>query len=294
LDDGSAPNLAVSLATSTVSIAGESFPVVDAGAGPPVLLLHGFPDSRFLWRHQVPVLVEAGYRVIAPDLRGFGDAPRPSEVQAYRRPRLVADVLSLLGQLRIDRVHLVGHDWGASLSWSIAGSYPDRVDRLVALSVGAPTSRGWDTIAQREKSWYFDFFCKPNIAESALAAADWKLFREWTRGQGDLERYLRDLARPGALTAGLNWYRAAFLPPERGEAAVPRLPAWEQVKCPTLGVWGDGDPFLLEPQMALSAAAVGGPWRYQRVAGAGHWLMLDQPARLNELLLEFLGGRAGS
>jgi pimeloyl-ACP methyl ester carboxylesterase len=276
------------LVTRTVELAGESFPVVDVGNGPPVLLLHGFPDSRFLWRHQVPVLAEAGYRVIAPDLRGFGDAPRPTDIRAYRRPFLVADVLGLLDQLGLDRVHLVGHDWGASLSWRIAGSYPDRVERLVALSVGAPANPGWETIAQREKSWYFDFFCKPDIAEATLAANDWALFREWTRGQGDLERYLRDLARPGALTAGLNWYRAAFIPLAPGEAPLPALPGWTKVKCPTLGVWGDGDPFLLEPQIAESAAAVDAPWQYERMSGAGHWLMLDQPDTLNQLLLEFL------
>jgi len=278
----------LSLVTKSIELAGERFPVVDVGTGPAVLLLHGFPDSRFLWRHQVPALSEAGYRVIAPDLRGFGDAPRPAEVHAYRRPFLVADVLGLLDQLGLDRVHLVGHDWGASLSWRIAGSYPDRVDRLVVISVGAPASPGWETIAQREKSWYFDFFCKPGIAEATLVAEDWKLFREWCRGQGDHERYLRDLARPGALTAGLNWYRAAFMPPAPGEPSLPALPAWDKVKSPTLGVWGEGDPFLLEPQIAMSAPAVAATWRYERISGAGHWLMLDQPDTLNRLLLEFL------
>lgn len=278
------------LVTRIVELADERFPVVDVGAGPPVLLLHGFPDSRFLWRHQVPVLSEAGYRVIAPDLRGLGDAPRPTAVRAYRRPRLIADVLRLLDRLELDRVHLVGHDWGAALSWRIAGSYPDRVDRLVVLSVGAPTSPGWETIAQREKSWYFDFFCKPDIAEAALAADDWTLFREWSRGQGDQERYLKDLARPGALTAALNWYRGAFMPLEPGEPPLPALPAGDKVKSRTLGVWSDGDPFLLEPQIAMSAAAVDAPWRYERVSGAGHWLMLDQPAALNRLLLQFLRG----
>lgn len=278
----------LNLVTRTVELAGESFPVVDVGSGPPVLLLHGFPDSRFLWRHQIPALSEAGYRVIAPDLRGFGDAPRPIQVRAYRRPFLVADILKLLDCLGLGRVHLVGHDWGASLSWRIAGSYPERVDRLVVLSVGAPASPGWETIAQREASWYFDFFCKPGTAEAALTADDWTLFREWSRGQGDHERHLRDLARPGALTAGLNWYRAAFMPLDPGEPPLPALPAWNQVKSATLGLWGADDPFLLEPQIAMSAGAVAAPWRYERIEGAGHWLMLDQPDPLNTLLLEFL------
>ncbi len=274
--------------TKSVDLVGERFPVIDVGSGDPVLLLHGFPDSRFLWRHQIPALVDAGYRVIAPDLRGFGDAPRPAEVRAYRRPFLVADVVNLLDSLGLERVSLVGHDWGASLSWSMAGSCPERIDRLAVLSVGAPTSPGWDTIAQREKSWYFDFFCKIGYAEAALVRDDWRLFREWSRGQGDQERYLADLARPGALTAGLNWYRAAFMPPAPGEDRPPSLPAWDQIQCPTLGVWSDGDPFLLEAQVAMSGPMVNAPWRYERIANAGHWLMLDQPTRLNNLLLEFL------
>jgi pimeloyl-ACP methyl ester carboxylesterase len=226
--------------------------------------------------------------VIAPDLRGFGDAPRPSAVRPYRRPYLVADILGLLAALELDRVHLVGHDWGASLSWRLAGSYPERIDRLVVLSVGAPANPEWESIAQREKSWYFDFFLKQGLAEAALMADDWKLFRAWSRGQGDEERYLRDLARPGALTAGLNWYRGAFMPLDPAEAPLPPLPQWERVKSPTLGVWSDGDPFLLEPQVARSGPWVEAEWRYERVTHAGHWLMLDQPDFLNRLLLAFL------
>jgi pimeloyl-ACP methyl ester carboxylesterase len=276
-------------ATKTVDLDGERFPVVDVGSGAAVLLLHGFPDSRFLWRHQVPALAAAGLRVIAPDLRGFGEAPRPTDVRSYRRPFLVADVLGLLDGLGVTRAHLVGHDWGASLAWRLAGSYPERFGRVVVLSVGAPTSPGWETVEQREKSWYFDFFCKVGGAEEALTADDWKLFRDWSRGQGDAERYLRDLARPGALTAALNWYRAAFTPVSPDEPPLPKLPSWNRLHGPVLGVWSDGDPFLLEPQMALSAGAVDGAWRYERITGAGHWMMLDKPEDLNRLLLDFLG-----
>jgi pimeloyl-ACP methyl ester carboxylesterase len=274
--------------TKTIEIKGEPFPVVDVGDGPAVLLLHGFPDSRFLWRYQLPALAAAGFRVIAPDLRGFGDAPRPTAVRPYRRPFLVADVLGILDALGVQHTHLVGHDWGAGLTWRLAGSYPERFDRVVVLSVGAPGNPGWNTIAQREKSWYFDFFLKTGIAEAALMADSWKLFREWSRGQGDQERYLRDLTRPEALTAALNWYRAAFTPAPPDEAPLPRLPSWDRIRTPVLGVWGDEDPFLLEPQMTLSAGVVEAPWRYERVSGAGHWMMLDKPEELNRLLIDFL------
>lgn len=283
--------------TKMIEIKGERFPVVDLGAGPAVLLLHGFPDSRFLWRYQLPALAAAGFRVIAPDLRGFGDAPRPTAVRPYRRPFLVADILGILDALGVQRTHLVGHDWGAALAWGLAGAYPERFDRVVVLSVGAPGNPGWNTIAQREKSWYFDFFLKTGIAEAALLADNWQLFREWSRGQGDHERHLHDLARPEALTAALNWYRAAFtrLPPDdpsipQDSAPTPRLPSWDRIRVPVLGVWSDEDPFLLEPQMMLSAGVVEAPWRYERISGAGHWMMLDQPDELNRLLIDFLKG----
>ncbi|HKP29025.1 MAG TPA: alpha/beta hydrolase [Gemmatimonadales bacterium] len=278
----------MSQVSRSIEVAGETFPVVDVGHGPAVLLLHGFPDSRLLWRHQVPALVDAGYRVIAPDLRGFGDAPRPTDIRAYRRPALVSDALGLLDALDLDRVHLVGHDWGASLAWRIAGSCPDRINRLVVMSVGAPMTPGWETAEQKKASWYFEFFCQPGIAEAAIVADDWKILRDWCRGQGDQERYLRELARPGALTAGLNWYRGAFLPPGPDEKPWPPLPRWEKVRCPTLGIWGENDPFLLEPQIEGSGPFVDAPWRYERITEAGHWLMLDQPEMLNRLLLEFL------
>ena len=274
--------------TKTVAIKGECFPLTDVGAGPAVLLLHGFPDSRFVWRHQVPVLVAAGFRVIAPDLRGFGDAPRPTDVRPYRRPFIVADILGILDALGVTHSHMVGHDWGANLTWRLAGSYPERFDRVVVLSVGAPTSPGWETVEQREKSWYFDFFLKVGIAEKTLKADNWKLFREWSRGQGDQERYLQDLARPGALTAALNWYRAALTPLPAGEDPLPTLPSWDRIRTPMLGVWSDGDLFLLEPQMALSAGALDASWRYERISGAGHWMMLDKPDELNRLLVDFL------
>lgn len=278
----------INTVTKTVEIKGEHFPVVDFGTGPAVLLLHGFPDSRFLWRSQVPALAAAGFRAIAPDLRGFGEAPRPTDVRPYRRLFIVADILGLLDTLGVKHSHIVGHDWGAALTWKLAGSYPERFDRVVVLSVGAPTSPGWDTIEQREKSWYFDFFIKVGIAEEALKADNWKLFREWSRSQGDQERYLRDLARPGALTAALNWYRATLTPLPPGEAPLPKLPSWERIRNPVLGVWSDGDPFLLEPQMALSSGVVEAPWRYERISGAGHWMMLDKPEELNRLLIDFL------
>lgn len=137
---------------------------------------------------------------------------------------------------------------------------------------------------QREKAWYQLLFQFTGVAEELLRRNEWALFRDWLRGHGDLERYLSDLSRPGALTAGLNWYRANLAPRLQLEPR-PRLPA---VAAPTLGVWSDGDPYLTENGMLRSADWVEGPWRYERVEGAGHWMQLDESELITRLLLEFL------
>ena len=264
---------------------GVTLAVLDEGAGTPVLLLHGFPDSSYLWRHQVPALVEAGMRVIAPDLRGFGESDKPAAVEAYGLARSVSDMEAVLDALEIERAHVVGHDWGAVVAWLLAALAPGRVERLVAMSVGHPNALRQRSMEQREKAWYQLLFQFADVAEELLTRGDWRLFREWLRDDGDVDRYLADLSRPGALTAALNWYRANVAPhlelePRR---AVPAVAA------PTLGLWSGGDNYLTEDRMLRSAEHVTGPWRYERIeGGASHWMQLDAPARINELLLEFL------
>jgi pimeloyl-ACP methyl ester carboxylesterase len=263
---------------------GVTLAVLDEGEGRPVVMLHGFPDSSYLWRHQVPVLVDAGMRVIAPDLRGFGESDRPAAVEDYAIMRSLADVVAILDALEVDRAHVVGHDWGAGLAWVVAGLAPERVDRLVVLSVGHPNTQREPTLEERRRAWYMLFFQFTGVAEELLARDDWKLFREWTAGAPDRERYLEDLARPGALTAALNWYRANVRPERELRSRRP----FPDVVAPTLGVWSSGDEYLTERPMLASAQHVTGAWRYERVDRASHWMQLDAPERINELLLEFL------
>jgi pimeloyl-ACP methyl ester carboxylesterase len=263
---------------------GVTLSVQDEGDGPAVLLLHGFPDSSLLWRNQVPALLGAGLRVIAPDLRGFGESDRPERVEDYGVGHSVRDAIAVLDALGVERVRVVGHDFGAVVAWLLAVSAPDRVERLVALSVGHPNTTRERTIEQREKAWYQLFFQFTGVAEELLQRDDWKLMREILRGDGDIDRYLADLARPGALTAALNWYRANLSPARELEQGPP-LPA---VAAPTLGLWSSGDNFLTERRMIRSADHVSGPWRYERIEGASHWLQLDKPDEVNALLVEFL------
>jgi pimeloyl-ACP methyl ester carboxylesterase len=263
---------------------GISFSVIDAGAGPGVLLLHGFPDSSYVWRKQVSALTEAGFRVVAPDLRGFGESDRPEGVDAYSMGVLLNDVRGILRALGLPRVHVVGHDWGAALAWMYAITKPDRVDRLVALSVGHPGNFAPRSMRQMQMSWYILLFQFPGLAEALIPRDDWRFLKGWARGTGDLDRYQRDLARPGALTAALNWYRAND-PPMRMLEPTPEFP---KIDAPVLGIWGARDAALAEESMVDSEKFVSGPWRYERFDDAGHWLQLEQPERLNALLLEFL------
>ena len=254
------------------------------GAGTPVLLLHGFPDSSHLWRHQIPALVAAGFRTITPDLRGFGESEKPPAIEDYAMTRSIADMLAVLDALELERAHIVGHDFGAGLAWALAALVPERVDRLVIMSVGHPNSFRPPSIAQREKFWYQLLFQFEDIAEPLIQHNRWRLFREMFRGAQDLEQYIADLSRPGALTAALGWYRANAAPAKE----LKWTRSFPAVAAPTLGIWSTGDNYLLEEGMTASTDHVTGPWRYERVEGAGHWLQLDAPTRVNELLLEFL------
>jgi pimeloyl-ACP methyl ester carboxylesterase len=253
------------------------------GEGRPVLLLHGFPDSGACWRHQVPALVDAGFQVIVPDLRGFGASDAPDGVELYSILHAVGDLVAVLDHLGVDRPHVVGHDFGAATAWAMAAFLPDRVDHLVALSVGQASAFRSVGVSQMEKSWYMFFFQFPGVGEQWLAADDWANFRAWCH-HPDADAVIARWESTGTLTAALNWYRAN-IPPEGFVAPALELPA---VAAPTMGIWSTGDFALTEAQMVNSAAYVSGPWRYERVEGPGHWLQLETPDVVNGLLVDFL------
>ncbi len=253
------------------------------GAGRPVLLLHGFPDSGALWRHQVPVLVDAGFQAIVPDLRGFGASDAPDGVEAYSILNTAGDLVAVLDHLDIARPHVVGHDFGAATAWAMAAFLPDRVDHLVALSVGQAQAFRSVGVEQLEKSWYMFFFQFPGVAEQWLPADDWANFRAWCH-HPDTDAIVARWESTGTLVAALNWYRAN-IPPDGFVGQGLELPP---VQAPTMGVWSTGDFALTEAQMLRSGQHVSGPWRYERVEGPGHWMQLEAPDVVNGLLLDFL------
>ncbi|MDQ2677635.1 MAG: alpha/beta hydrolase [Actinomycetota bacterium] len=255
----------------------------------PVILLHGFPDSSALWRNQVPPLVEAGFRVITPDLRGFGRSDAPDAVESYSLLTSAFDVTAILDDLGIERAHVVGHDFGSALAWVFATFCAERVDHLVPMSVGHPASFRLTGFEQGMASWYILLFQFHDVAERWLRADDWANFRAWSHhpdADGVIGRFEASSSAPSAssLTSALNWYRANIT----AEAWVAPPLDLPPIQAPTMGIWSTRDFALTEAQMTGSAEHVAGPWRYERVEGPGHWLQLQAPAAVTDLLLDFL------
>ena len=257
------------------------------GQGPSVLLLHGFPDTHIVWRKQIPALAAAGFRVLAPDLRGYGRSDAPGGVFDYTLDKLRGDVLGLLDALHIDKVFLVGHDWGGIIGWQVAALAPERVHRYVAMSTGHPYALAHAGILQHVRLTYLLGFMVPGLAEHTLRAADWFLMRQFTDEPGQADHWKRDLSPPGRLTAALNYYRANV------SLVLPR--GRPHVKVPVMGLWSDRDPALGEKQMRDSAHYVDGEFRFEHIRGADHWLQLTAADEVNRRLIQFFEeGRAGA
>jgi pimeloyl-ACP methyl ester carboxylesterase len=262
---------------------GIEYDVAGPPEGPPVVLVHGFPDTAHVWRKQVPALAAAGLRVIIPDMRGCGRSDRPDGVEPYHLLFLAGDVLAVLDDVGVGRAAIVGHDWGAAVTWALASMAGDRVERMAALSVGHPAAFRLAGLAQQEKAWYMLFFQFPGVAERWLSDNGWANMRGWSR-HPDADAVIADVETHDSLTAMLNWYRAN-LPPKTWVDPPPVLPP---VQCPAMGMWSSQDFALVESQMTASAQFCAGEFDYQRIDGAGHWMQLDAPEVVNSLLVDFL------
>lgn len=253
--------------------------VYEEGQGDPVMLLHGFPDSNYLWRRVIPNLVDNGYRVIAPDQRGFGASDAPEGIENYDIDLIAEDAVAVLDHLGIERARLVAHDWGAIVGWLLAGRNPERFDSYVAISMGHPSAYASAGFEQKRKCWYVLFFQPRGEAEKAFMANDWATFRQSVNNHPEVDHWIQDLSRPGRLAAGMDWYRANF--PKLWKADFPR------VTIPVFGIWSTEDVALAEDQMISSAAYVDTSWQYERMEGVSHWIPVDCPDRLSELILSY-------
>ena len=254
-----------------------------AGAGPTIVLLHGWPDTSALWEDVAKELVREGYRVAVPDLRGCGQSSKPASVEAYAMGHLVADVACILDALGSEGVTLVGHDWGASLAWVCATYLGARVERLVVLSVGHPTAFRSGGLDQQIRSWYTLLFAHEGLGEAFLRHHDYEAVHQWM-AHPRAEEIVAELERDGQIRTHLLWYRAN-LPPDAFVSAPPVL---APVAVATLGVWSSGDRALTEAQMRNSAAYCVGGFDYVRLEGFGHWLPLEAPAEVTREILSFV------
>ena len=268
--------------THRVSSAGIELAVHVAGEGVPVLLIHGFPDDHTVWEYQFAALVEAGYRVIAPDTRGCGQSEIPADLAGYRIDLLVADMVAVLDQFGIEKAALVAHDWGAMIAWRLVIAHPERFERYAALSVGHPSSLGSGGFRQMLKSYYIFLFQLRGIGEWLLRGRNWRMVRAMSKTPAEAEETIARLSRPGRLTAGVDYYRANLR--MFGERDVPKCTGM-----PILGIASDGDPYITDKPLRETGRYVEGPYRFEIIHGAGHWLQRDAPDAVNALLIEFLG-----
>jgi pimeloyl-ACP methyl ester carboxylesterase len=252
----------------------DTAPAAGRGNGETVIALHGFPEDRHSWDGVTPALAEAGYRVLAPDLRGYSPGARPAAREAYTLNRLAGDVLALAETAGADRFHLTGHDWGAALAWYLAGRHPGRLHSLAALSVPHTQAfiESFGSSSQALRSWYMGAFQVPWVPERMLSRNGGAALRQMLLRTGldaaSADRYAaRAASGPDAMTGPLNWYRA--LPLETGDQP-------GTIEVPTLYIWGDRDPFISRAAAQRSSRYVTGGYRFETLPGASHWLLQEQ------------------
>jgi epoxide hydrolase 4 len=263
---------------------------VEAGEGPLVVLLHGFPEFWYGWRLQIKPLAAAGFRVVAPDMRGYNLSSRPKGVKAYETDQLTADVRGLIQACGAKSAQLVGHDWGVSVAWATAMNYPDVVDRLAILNAAHPRklSQGLHHPSQLRKSWYFFFFDLPDLPESVVRADHWHFFRHFLHDARppytpeEIDHYIKAWSQPGAATGMINYYRSSVrTSPKKAEAAL------RPISAPTLVIWGQGDHYLGPELAEPEHDDVPNLDRVERLPDASHWVHHDDAERVTQLLTDF-------
>jgi pimeloyl-ACP methyl ester carboxylesterase len=271
---------------------------VEAGDGPLVVLLHGFPEFWYSWRAQIPALAAAGFRVVAPDMRGYNLSSRPPGVAAYTGDKLAADVRDLIHERGERSALLVGHDWGGAVAWTAAMNHPDAIARLAVLNLPHPRRlmHGLRDPRQLARSWYMFFFQLPWLPERMAGARNWAALRRGLEADThpgaftseDIARYVEAWSQPGAVTAMLNYYRAAFRrTPSAAEASMRPIPA------PTLVIFGERDRYLRHELAEPSPADVPNLDRVVRIPEASHFVQNDAPDRVNQLLIDFFSPALG-
>jgi epoxide hydrolase 4 len=259
--------------------------------GPLVILLHGFPEFWYGWRHQIPALAEAGYWVWAPDQRGYNLSEKPQEISAYNLDELAKDIIGLIDAAGREKAFVIGHDWGAAVAWWVAIHYPERVEKLGILNVPHPSVMAKTLRSQPRqllKSWYIFFFQIPRLPEFLISRGHWQGAKQMMLSSSkpgsfsdeDLETYEEAWSQPQAFTSMINWYRAAM----RNSRKMSRS---SRIIVPTLMLWGVKD-LALDRSMAQPSIDLCDDGRLVFFEQATHWVQHDEPDKVTKFLLDFL------
>ncbi|NJK36864.1 MAG: alpha/beta hydrolase [Oscillatoriales cyanobacterium RM2_1_1] len=266
---------------------------VTQGSGKLILMLHGFPEFWYSWRHQIPEFA-SHYKVVALDMRGYNDSDKPREVSAYRPEAVIADIKAVIEALDYEQCILVGHDWGGAIAWGFAYAYPEMVEKLIVLNIPHPAKfkDGLWNLEQLQKSWYIFFFQLPILPELFLQADDYRAIAaafidmaidKSTFSSEDLEAYKDAAARRGALTAMVNYYRNIFqglLDPNRAEE-------WGLLRVPTLMIWGEDDQALCR-ELTYGTDEYVEDFQVRYISACSHWVQQEKPELVNQYIWEFL------
>jgi pimeloyl-ACP methyl ester carboxylesterase len=269
---------------------------VEAGEGPLIVLLHGFPEFWYGWRSQIEPLAAAGFRVVAPDMRGYNLSSRPTDVAAYTSAKLADDIRGLIHERGAESALLVGHDWGGTAAWATAMIHPEVVNRLAILNAAHPRklSEGLHHPDQLRRSWYFFFFALPELPESVVHANNWHFFRHFLSDArpaytpDEINRYIEAWSQPDASTGMINYYRSSVRQSQK--AAVEAL---RPVQAPTLVIWGQRDDYLRPELAEPDHDDVPNLDRVERLPDASHWVHHDEAERVNQLLIDFFAPARG-
>ncbi|HAC65251.1 MAG TPA: epoxide hydrolase [Cyanothece sp. UBA12306] len=264
---------------------------VSQGEGSLMLMLHGFPEFWYSWRHQI-VKFSENYCVVAPDLRGYNDSDKPQGKQCYQVTQLIQDIRGIITGLGYKKCILVGHDWGGALAWHFADQYPEMLDQLIVLNIPHPAkfSQGLFTPQQLMRSWYIFFFQIPYLPEfwcrwndyQMIASAFTKMAIDSSAfSSRDIQAYREAAAKPGALTAAINYYRCIF----RGLFNSQK--SWRKIAVPTLMIWGENDT-ALGKELTYGTADYVENFTIKYIPNCSHWVQQEKPQLVNQYISDFL------
>jgi len=288
---GLAKSEGIELRDGVAEIGEQRLHYVEAGDGPLIVLLHGFPEFWYGWRLQIVPLAAAGFRVVAPDMRGYNLSSKPDGIAAYAADKVAEDIRGLIGERGCTSAFVAGHDWGGSVAWSLAMNHPEVVERLAILDAAHPRSlaKGLQHPSQLSKSWYFFFFALPDLPERVVRSDRFRFLQRFLRDarppytSEEMDRYVEAWSQPGALKGMIDYYRCSVRPPKGAKQTI------GTVSAPTLVIWGENDGYLGPGVREPDRADVPNLERVEQIPDASHWVHHDQAETVNRALIKFFG-----